>query len=228
MSLSKHVVYVSAVVVLILAPPMQAGAQPVADEILQLPPADGGVRRWSVTNDDTPMFASPSADASLIGNFPQHTVLSNLGCSKDIDTLWCKVRPFRGGAAGFVPAQYLLAATGPDGTVPMGLDDSKARARKRDFDAKGSVFCAQNKGDALATCPASVARSTGGDATVVVTFANGFARQLYFANGEFIRASATMSGVGKDTDWAFQNGMHILRVDDQRYDVPNVLVFGQE
>ena len=70
------------------------------------------------------------------------------------------------------------------------------------------------------------ARSKGGDATVVVTFANGFKRTLYFAHGMFIRADTTMSGVGYDTDWQVEGNMHIIRVDDQRYELLGRDIFG--
>ncbi|MEM7635371.1 MAG: hypothetical protein AAF299_12470, partial [Pseudomonadota bacterium] len=59
----------------------------------------------------------------------------------------------------------------------------------------------------------------------VVTFPNGFARNLYFVHGEFVRASATMSGVGTDMDWRLQNGRYFIRVDDQRYELPTTLIF---
>ena len=108
----------------------------------------------------------------------------------------------------------------------MGTDDSKRRAGKGDFDTKGEIPCAQERGQPMGRCRAAVARSGGGDATVVVTFPNGFARRLYFVHGEFVRASATMSGVGTDADWRLENELHFVRVDDQRYELPDAMVFG--
>ncbi len=78
----------------------------------------------------------------------------------------------------------------------------------------------------MGECNAEVARGGGRDATVVVTFPNGFARRLYFVHGEFVSASSTMSGSGIDTDWRVENGLHEIRVDDQRYELPEILVFG--
>ena len=190
-------------------------------------PADGGARRWRITaGSNLRLFGRPSEGAPVIATLSEAVVLSNLGCAKAADQFWCEVRPFRGGARGFARAERLVPAQGPDGTTPMGADDSKRRARKRDFDAKGEIPCAQERGQALGTCGAAVARSGGGDATVVATFANGFVRRLYFIHGEFVSASATMSGVGTDTDWRLEKGVHFIRVDDQRYELPNALVFG--
>ena len=149
-----------------------------------------------------------------------------MGCTEGVDAIWCDVRPFRGGARGFVPAAHLRPATGPDGVVPTGQDASKSRARKRDFDATGQIACAQEQGQSFGTCKASVARGDGGDATLVVTFPNGFARELFFVHGEFVRASATMSGVGTDKAWRLEGGTHLIRVDDQRFEIPRNFVFG--
>ena len=191
-------------------------------------PEDGGARRWSVEADASlNLYDAPSADASVIDVITDGAVLSNMGCRQGDDRIWCDVRPFRGGARGFAAAEFLKPAVGPDGIVPTGRDDSPRRARKRDFDERGQIQCAQEQGEALGECTADIARGVGGDAAVVVTFPNGFARTLYFVHGEFTSADATMSGVGTDTDWSIEDSRHIIRVDDQRYILPDTLVFGE-
>ena len=100
-----------------------------------------------------------------------------------------------------------------------------ARAKSQDFDITATVPCAQERGQALDTCDAAVAR-VDGSAAVVVTFYNGFARTLTFSNGAFLRGNATMSGVGTDTDWQLKDGVYHIRVDDQRFDIPEALVSG--
>ena len=194
---------------------------------IYIAPGDGGARRWRIVpGGDLQLFGRPSEGAPVIATLSEAAILSNLGCANAAEQIWCEVRPFRGGARGFARAERLVPAQGPDGTTPMGRDDSKRRARKRDFDATGQIPCAQERGQALGKCGAAVARSGGGDATVVATFPNGFARSLYFVHGEFVSASATMSGVGTDTDWRLEKGVHLIRVDDQRYELPDALVFG--
>jgi len=106
-------------------------------------------------------------------------------------------------------------------------EDSASRARQGDFDARGRVRCAQERGQAPGECEAAVARDTDGKASVVVTFPNGFSRTLFFARGEFVSASATMSGSGTDTDQRIEDELHLVRVDDQRYELPDVFVFGE-
>ncbi|MEM7685567.1 MAG: hypothetical protein AAF293_12125 [Pseudomonadota bacterium] len=191
-------------------------------------PSEGGVRRWQVTPvDGTELLRSASQSAIAVSKLSTGDVLSNMGCAQVSGRIWCDVRPFRGGARGVVPFEHLRPAIGPDGVVPIGIDHSKKRARKRDFDATGTIRCAQEAGQSLGGCKAGVARGSGGDATIAVTFPNGFVRQLYFEHGEFISASATMSGVGRDTDWELREETHLIRVDDQRFELPDVLVFGE-
>ena len=36
-----------------------------------------------------------------------------------------------------------------------------------------------------------------------------------------------MSGSGTDTDQRIDSGLHLVRVDDQRYELPAALVFGE-
>lgn len=190
-------------------------------------PQDGGPRRWEVTADNVEIFAEPSSDAAATGLLAKRSVLSNLGCSSNGEDVWCKVRPFRGGQQGFVVGTHLKPATGPGGAIAMGVDDSKSRARAGDFDAKADIRCAQEQGQSLGSCDAAAAISGGGDATVVVTFPIGFKRSLFFVHGEFLKASATMSGVGTDTDWSLASGLFSIRVDDQKFEVPDTLVLGE-
>lgn len=99
------------------------------------------------------------------------------------------------------------------------------RARAGQFDTTGEIRCAQVAGQTLVPCDAAVARADG-SAVVVVTFPNGFARTLTFSGREFLRGNPTMSGVGTDTDWHRSDGMYHVRVDDQRFEIPEALVFG--
>lgn len=190
-------------------------------------PSDGGPRRWrSADGGPLELLAAPASDAAAVQAAPGGAVLSNLGCAQGDGRVWCFVQPFRGGARGYVLAERLAPARGPDGIAPMGRDDSKRRARRGDFDARGEIPCAQIQGEPLGVCVVGVSRGGGGDATAVVTFSNGFARRLSFVHGEFTRADATMSGVGTDTDWRLEDGAHQIRVDDQRFILPNTLLLG--
>ncbi|MEL7117296.1 MAG: SH3 domain-containing protein, partial [Pseudomonadota bacterium] len=118
--------------------PLQAQAPTAADDpALALPASRGGVRRWEVVDAaGVDLRATAAPDGRVVATLDPGTVLANLGCEPQGAVLWCKVRPFRGGARGFVPARSVTPATGPDGTVAMGRDDSDARAKKRRFDQR--------------------------------------------------------------------------------------------
>lgn len=122
------------------------------------------------------------------------------------------------------PLVLIVIAVLP-GTAGADISAAAKRAKSGEFEAVGEVRCAQEAGQSLGTCGAMVARASG-SAAVVVTFPNGFARTLTFSDREFLRGNATMSGVGTDTDWRLDGGIFHVRVDDQRFELPEALVFG--
>ncbi len=121
---------------------------------------------------------------------------------------------------------WLAAAVTVPGVAAGDVTAAVGLARSGAFDATSEVRCAQEAGQALGTCVAQVARSEGAAAAVVVTFPNGFARMLTFDDGTFLRGDATMSGVGTDTEWTLSDGTYRVRVDDQRFELPEALVSG--
>lgn len=122
------------------------------------------------------------------------------------------------------PFVLILSAVLPS-TASADVSAAAERAKSGEFEITSEVRCAQEVGQSLGTCRAMVARADG-SAAVVVTFPNGFARTLTFSDREFLRGNATMSGVGTDTDWRLDGGMFHVRVDDQRFQLPEALVFG--
>ncbi len=120
----------------------------------------------------------------------------------------------------------LIASVAFPGIALADIDAATARAKSGNIDARGDVQCAQEVGQSLGGCTAKVARA-GASAAVVVTFPNGFSRILMFSDGRFLRGNATMSGVGTDTDWSLTEGVYLVRVDDQRFEIPETLVIGE-
>ncbi|WP_299611661.1 hypothetical protein [uncultured Tateyamaria sp.] len=110
--------------------------------------------------------------------------------------------------------------------VAADMRTATKRAKSGDFDATTQVRCAQEVGEPLGSCDAAAAQSER-SAAVVVTFQNGFARTLMFSDGAFIRGNATMSGSGTDMDWTLSDQTYSIRVDDQRFEIPEALVDGE-
>ena len=205
------------------------GAQPTdGDEdpaIVHAAAEDGGPRRFRLDAEGgLPLRAEPVEGGARVETLADDALLENLGCASWGDRAWCRVRSVPTGARGHVPTELLTPAPGPDGTVPIGVDDSRRRARRGDFDVAATVACAQTRHGPMDECEARAARGGGGDAAVRVTFPNGFARTLHFVHGTFVSADATMSGVGTDVDLRREGGMHLVRVEDQRYEIPDGLV----
>ena len=206
----------------------QQDASALADGLFAAP-HEGGARRWVVESPDgVALLVAPGTGETVGDRIAQHAVVTNFGCAQASGAFWCEVRPLHGGPRGYALADGLGPTEGPDGIVARGLNDTDKRARKKRFDATAEVPCAQEQGEALNPCTIGIARSGGGDATAAVTFKNGFSRYLFFLHGEFISASATMSGAGRDTDWEVRGGTHYIRADDQRFEIPNALLFGGE
>lgn len=124
--------------------------------------------------------------------------------------------------------RLLLAsiATGVSAGVAVAdIKSATSRAKAGEFDAVAEISCAQEVGEALGPCEAAVARDDA-STVVVVTFPNGFARLLMFEGGDFLRGNTTMSGVGTDTDWSLSDGLYRVRVDDQQFELPAIVVTG--
>lgn len=191
-------------------------------------PSDGGAR-WlqAKPGSQITLYSATSLSADIRASPATGTTFANLGCVSVDEVLWCKLRAMHPRSEGHAPGVLLAPVVGPDGTIAVGLDDSRTRATRKRFDATAQAPCAQERGQALTICQIGVARSGGGDATVSATFPNGFSRLLFFVHGDFTRGNSTMSGVGTDMNWQVKDGIHMIRVDDQRFEIPVDFVLGQ-
>lgn len=203
----------------------QSVSAPITDTFYN-PPENGGVRRWRVlTSDLIDVYSAPSRNTPITNTVNNEALLASLGCEEFGGDTWCSVKTIRTNKQGFILVQYLQPATGLDGKALLGINNSSKLARQNAFDAQGTVLCSQERGQEMGECKVGVAHAGGGDAAAVVSFPNGFKRTLYFVNGEFISANTTMSGNGSDTDWQMDSDLHIIRVDDQRYELNNNLIY---
>jgi hypothetical protein len=191
-------------------------------------PEDGGPRHWQVTGVSTGLNLRemPSAASGKLASYPPGTILTNLGCRRAEKMIWCDVQKLGGGARGYVAAQYLKPAVAPDGSVPVGPDDSALRAGQKDFDATGKVPCAQTRGQPMTRCDFGVARAGGGYATVVVTKPDGVDRAIYFVRGELLGANTSQADGYPPVTGTKEADLHLIRVGDERYEIPDAVIFG--
>jgi len=223
---------VSAVLVLLFAGPAvspaaigaAAGAAPAG---VPVAPEDGGPRNWEVTGVSRALNLREHAStrAKVIATYAPGTLLDNLGCERREGRVWCDVQQLGGGPRGYVAAEYLKPAVSPDGSVATGPDTSALRAGQGEFDATGTIPCAQHIGQPMIKCIFGVARAGGGYATVVIKKPDGRTRAVFFRMGKAIGADTSEADPG-----AFgatrEGDLNLIRVGSERYEVPDAVVLG--
>ena len=191
-------------------------------------PDDGGPRNWEITGVSSALNLreSPSTASRVVASYPRGTVLDNLGCRSVDDRVWCDVQPLGGGPRGYVVAEFLKPAVSPDGSVATGPDDSASRAGQGEFDATGSLPCAQAAGQPMGQCEFGVARAGGGYATVVIRRPDGRTRAIFFRMGKPIGADTSQADGYPEFRATKESDLHRIRVGDERYEVPDAVVLG--
>ena len=199
-----------------------------ADPALPAAPEDGGPRHWEVSGvrSGLNLREQASTSSSIVLTYPPGTILANLGCQPSEGRVWCDVQELGGGARGFVSSKYLKPAMAPDGSIPTGPDDSALRAGKGEFDATGKLPCAQVRGQPMTQCEFGVARAGGGYATVVVTKSDGSNRAIYFVRGQLLGADTSQADGYPPVSGEKESDLHLIRVGDERYEVPDAIIFG--
>jgi heat shock protein HslJ len=193
-----------------------------------LAPEDGGPRNWQVTlhSGVLNLRQEPATTAPILATFDRGTILDNLGCEPGERHDWCYVQPLGGGPVGYVAAEYLQPAISPSGEAMTGPDDSALRAGQGDFDATGSIPCAQERGQPMRDCTFGVARAGGGYATVIVTRPDNVTRAIYFRMGQPIGADTSEADGYPEFHVTKENDLHFIRIGDERYEIPDAVIFG--
>lgn len=183
---------------------------------------DGGPRAFvvSVTGGVLNLHAEASVDADIVARLPGGTVLSNLGCVDSGGRAWCDVQPLEGGARGYAAEAFLVPATGPDGIVPTGPDDSALRSRQGDFDATAPIPCGDE------TCTLSVARGASGYATVMIARPDGRTRIIFFALGRAIGAGTSEADRTGPFAAARDGNSTVVTLGDERCAIPDAVPLG--
>jgi hypothetical protein len=191
-------------------------------------PDNGGPRNWQVAgvSRGLNLREHPSTSSQKLATFSQGTILDNLGCETSEGRFWCYVQPFGGGPVGYVAAEFLQPAAAPNGMVMTGPDDSALLAGQGIFDATGTIPCAQYRGQPMTQCEFGVARSGGGFATVMIKKPDTTRRAIYFRMGQPMGADTSQADGYPDFSATRENDLHFIRIGDERYEIPDVVIFG--
>lgn len=191
-------------------------------------PEDGGPRNWEVTGVSRALNLreQPSTTARIVASYVPGTILDNLGCERAEGRVWCDVQQLGGGPRGYVAAEFLKPAVSPDGSVVTGPDDSALRAGQGEFDATGYIPCAQSIDQPMTQCGFGVARAGGGYATVVIRKPDGSTRAIFFRMGKPVGADSSEADGYPEFHATKKNDLHLIRVGDERYEIPDAVVLG--
>ena len=100
--------------------------------------------------------------------------------AKDKTTGECEIRSFSN--AGGAPT-----------VAPTGRASHSERAGQGQFDARGNIPCAENKGQPMGQCKFEVTRDPVGSASVKVTLPSGKTRFIFFDKGKAISADLSQA-----------------------------------
>lgn len=191
-------------------------------------PENGGPRNWVVAGapNGLNLRQQPSTSANIVAAFSPGTILDNLGCETSEGRYWCYVQPFGGGPVGFVAAEFLQPAVSPNGMAMTGPDDSALRAGQGKFDATGTIPCAQYRGQPMMQCEFGVSRAGGGYATVVIKKTDAMNRAIFFRMGKPTGADTSQADGYPEFRASKENDLHFIRVGDERYEIPDAVIFG--
>ena len=100
------------------------------------------------------------------------------------------------------------------------------RAGSGNYDATGSMPCAQVAGQPLQNCQFGVSREGSGSATVVVTRPDGSTRALFFIHGRFNSADTSQADGYPEYSATRSSDVTIVRVGEEIYQVDDAVLFG--
>lgn len=190
--------------------------------------SDGGPRYWQVETVDTALNlrAKPRLDAEVVLRYSSGTILHNFGCRSGGPRIWCDVQALGGGPRGYVAAEYLVHARGPDGAFAYGRGNAAERAGRSEFDATGEIRCKSAEHEEVAACRFGVARDTNGDAAMMVTRPSGQTRALFFAFGQPIGADTAEAEGYQAFNARKRDDTYVIQVGPERYIVPLAIALG--
>ena len=114
-------------------------------------------------------------------------------------------------------------STGDPGTVPYGRGD--ALVPGTGYHATGNVPCSMGSGQPTGSCPFGVKREGNGSGSVTLTKPDGRTRAIFFTNGRATGADTSQADPGSFSA-SRQGDLSVVRIGQERYEIPDAVVFG--
>jgi hypothetical protein len=106
-----------------------------------------------------------------------------------------------------------------------GNTSSDAKVPGTNFHATGNIPCSMGNGQPTGSCPFGVTRKGNGNADVTVKKPDGRSRVIFFENGKAISADVSQADPGEFRA-SKEGDLSIIRIGNERYEIPDAVVFG--
>jgi len=93
------------------------------------------------------------------------------------------------------------------------------------YNATGNIPCAMGGGQPTGSCPFGVTRQGNGGGIVTVTKPDGRTRAIFFENGRATGYDQSQADRGEFSA-ARQGDLNIIRIGQERYEIPDAVIFG--
>ncbi|QIG50095.1 hypothetical protein G5V57_21650 [Nordella sp. HKS 07] len=110
--------------------------------------------------------------------------------------------------------------------VPAGSESGDALVPGTGFNATGEIPCARVSGQPMTNCKFGVVRQGEGTAQVTVFWPDGGNRVAFFEKGALVNADISQADGDAKLTSERQGDLTIARIGDQRFEIPDVVVYG--
>jgi hypothetical protein len=187
----------------------------------------GGPDFWEVRLSDPvgslSVHDAPSTGAATIGRFANTAILRNLGCRMNEGRRWCRVEATApGGITGWVAGKFLVESS-------SGAMDADALVPGTPYHATGTISCVRGADAPAQHCTFGVTRESpgSGDGSVTVEWPDGGSRVIFFEAGKPLSYDRSEADGDKEmTVTRTENGMNIVVIGDERFEIPDSVIWG--
>jgi hypothetical protein len=111
-------------------------------------------------------------------------------------------------------------------SAPAAKTPTAATAGAGQYDATGKTPCAQFRGQPMGQCDFGVSRGANGSATVLITRPDGSKRAIFFTAGKATGADTSQAEGPMPFSVRREGDLNLIRVGEERYEIPDAAVFG--
>jgi hypothetical protein len=179
---------------------------------------------------------APSTGARVLATAQDGTVLRNLGCRMNEGRRWCQVATLADpGIEAWAAGDFLIESSG-DGGVVTQLPDlvpvpggGDALVPGTPYNATGPLPCVRSADAPMQECTFGVIRNGvgTGNGSVTIDWPDGGSRVIYFEGGTPMSFDQSQADQGlKMTVSRTDNGISIVLIGEERFEIPDAVIWG--